>query len=491
MLKKIGMLFPISAFFSILMAMLWVSPVLCADFQKGLDAHRKEDYATAFREWMPLAEQGDARAQYFVGGLYSFGRGVERNDKQAMYWTRKSAENGYANAIYSIAEQYQLGFRVDKDINESIRWYEKLANKNDVKAQIKLGFLYEDKLEDFEAAANWYKKAIEQADDNTMYNSLGYDFEEQNGKGFALYRLGLLYENVALRYLTSNLKRVPLDNSEAVKNYKKAAELGIEDAVSQLAWLHNFGPIELRNYKEAAKWYLKLVNKGDYFAEYQLGILYEEGKGLVQDYKKAFDLYSSSSAKDSILADYRLAKLYKEGNGVAQNYKEAIRLYIKVSDQPNNYYASAAEVNLSSLYLEGKGVPQIYKKGFEWVRKAAENHPAYNTDLRAYLVLAFLYEGGVGTTQNYKQAVIWSRKAALGGMVEAQFTLSKFYSNGVGVLQNNIYPHMWSNVAASLGSKEAQELRDIISKRMTTEDLSKAQELARRCVENNYKQCEQ
>ena len=31
-----------------------------ADFQKGLDASERGDYATALREWKPLAEQGDA-----------------------------------------------------------------------------------------------------------------------------------------------------------------------------------------------------------------------------------------------------------------------------------------------------------------------------------------------------------------------------------------------------------------------------------------------
>ena len=50
---------------------------------------------------------------------------------------------------------------------------------------------------------------------------------------------------------------------------------------------------------------------------------------------------------------------------------------------------------------------------------------------------------------------------------------------------------MWSNVAASLGSKEAREIREKISQSMTLEDISKAQELARRCIENNYKKCEQ
>ena len=33
------------------------------DFQVGMDAARKGDYATALREWTPLAEQGNVRAQ--------------------------------------------------------------------------------------------------------------------------------------------------------------------------------------------------------------------------------------------------------------------------------------------------------------------------------------------------------------------------------------------------------------------------------------------
>ena len=36
-----------------------------ADFQKGLTAYNSGDYATALREWTPLAEQGDAM-EYLV-----------------------------------------------------------------------------------------------------------------------------------------------------------------------------------------------------------------------------------------------------------------------------------------------------------------------------------------------------------------------------------------------------------------------------------------
>ena len=38
-----------------------------ADFQKGLTAAQSGDYATALREWTPLAEQGNAGASSFYG----------------------------------------------------------------------------------------------------------------------------------------------------------------------------------------------------------------------------------------------------------------------------------------------------------------------------------------------------------------------------------------------------------------------------------------
>ena len=37
------------------------------DFQKGLAAYLNDDYATALREWTPLAEQGNADAQHNLG----------------------------------------------------------------------------------------------------------------------------------------------------------------------------------------------------------------------------------------------------------------------------------------------------------------------------------------------------------------------------------------------------------------------------------------
>ena len=39
-------------------------------FREGLAAYNSGDYATALREFRPLAQQGEAHAQYYLGLMY-------------------------------------------------------------------------------------------------------------------------------------------------------------------------------------------------------------------------------------------------------------------------------------------------------------------------------------------------------------------------------------------------------------------------------------
>ena len=83
--------------------------VWSADYQKGWDAYVKEDYATALREWKPLAEQGHARAQFMLGAMYEFGLGLPQNNKIAVKWYRLAAEQGNADAQHKLGLTYQNG----------------------------------------------------------------------------------------------------------------------------------------------------------------------------------------------------------------------------------------------------------------------------------------------------------------------------------------------------------------------------------------------
>jgi uncharacterized protein len=57
--------------------------VWAADFYKGVAAYNAGDYATALAEFKPLAEQGDASAQYNLAQMYRRGEGVIEDDKEA------------------------------------------------------------------------------------------------------------------------------------------------------------------------------------------------------------------------------------------------------------------------------------------------------------------------------------------------------------------------------------------------------------------------
>ena len=64
------------------------------DFQTGMWAYMSKDYVTAMRELRPLAEEGNATAQYYVGAMYAFGKGVQKDYVRAYMWASISTTTG-------------------------------------------------------------------------------------------------------------------------------------------------------------------------------------------------------------------------------------------------------------------------------------------------------------------------------------------------------------------------------------------------------------
>src|SRR2546423_5057026 len=82
----------------IVLTLCCVCGIACAGVDKGVRAYQREDYATALREWLPLAEQGDAAAQYHLGMLYIQGKGVSQDYAEAVQWWRRAAEQSHVQA---------------------------------------------------------------------------------------------------------------------------------------------------------------------------------------------------------------------------------------------------------------------------------------------------------------------------------------------------------------------------------------------------------
>ena len=94
-----------------------------ADFMTGLAAYDAGDYRTAAKEWLPLAEQGDARAQVSMAGLYEAGLGVPRDYRAAAQWYRAAAAQGDAIAALNLGSYYRRGFGVERDPAMAFYWF--------------------------------------------------------------------------------------------------------------------------------------------------------------------------------------------------------------------------------------------------------------------------------------------------------------------------------------------------------------------------------
>lgn len=179
--------------------------------EKGDNAYYKiNDLSEAIKWYEKAAEQGNAYAQYCVGYMYQWGKGVEQSYVEAFRWYKKAAEQGHADAQCEIGYMYFAGKGIEKDFAEAYKWYKKAAERGHAYAQWTLGIKLEfgdgfDK--DYSEAFKWYKKAAEQ----------GYDS--------AQWRLGTMYESG---------KGVDKNITEAIFWYKKAAEQEVDHAIEAL-----------------------------------------------------------------------------------------------------------------------------------------------------------------------------------------------------------------------------------------------------------------
>ena len=100
-----------------------------ADFQTGWAAYKRGDYATALREFRPLANQGNAGAQNNLGVMYDKGQGVPQDYAEAVKWYRKAAEQGDGGAQYSLGTMYENGQGVPQDYVLAHMWYNLVASQ--------------------------------------------------------------------------------------------------------------------------------------------------------------------------------------------------------------------------------------------------------------------------------------------------------------------------------------------------------------------------
>ncbi len=198
--------------FLMLLMLSFSHAAIADDVEDGVASAEKGDFAAALQLLKPLAEQGDAQAQFNLGLMYFNGNGVAQDYKTAVKWYTLAAAQGVASAQYNLGLMFEEGNGVAQDYKTAVKWYTLAAEQGYAHAQNNLGNKLIDGqgvAQDYNAAFKWYTLAAEQ------------------GNAFAQYNLGLMYGN-AQDYVKAHMwwNIAAIDgNSDALKNYDKAAKL--------------------------------------------------------------------------------------------------------------------------------------------------------------------------------------------------------------------------------------------------------------------------
>jgi TPR repeat protein len=111
------------------------APASSQSVKAGIEAWQKEDYAAAVTIWRPLAEKGDADAQFNLGQAYRLGRGVPLSLTAAQSWFERAADSGHVDA------QTTLGLLLFQNGNHTggLRWLKNASDQGEPRAMLVYG----------------------------------------------------------------------------------------------------------------------------------------------------------------------------------------------------------------------------------------------------------------------------------------------------------------------------------------------------------------
>ena len=124
-------------------------------------------------ELRQAAANGDARAQFEIGAIYTEGRAITLDYAEAGKWYERSAAQGFVPSQYRLGNLYEAGQGVEKDIEVAKLWYQRAAEAGNRMAMHNLAALYAGGLlgeQEFETAAEWFAQAAAKGMTDSQFN---------------------------------------------------------------------------------------------------------------------------------------------------------------------------------------------------------------------------------------------------------------------------------------------------------------------------------
>jgi TPR repeat protein len=525
--------------FTILLIFSVVSRILFNDFQDGWIAYEKQDYKTAHELWLPLAEQGDPKAQFFLGFMHDMGFGVPENDKQAFKWYKLTAEKGDSRAQLFTGFMYDFGKGVPKDYQKAVKWYQLASEQGYMQAKRNIYKLAEkNSVEALEILLNDAKKGSTEAKVNLAAMREVELMVTQNYQT-GLNRKQISEEQKYVQLGKTMLELANLDNHEKTINTiiggaemmnKAQNVLGMDKALKWYkpaeygARIYKYN-LAKQNTVEALQYLIRLSidsEKGIAEAQYILATMYADGIGVSQDNDQAFNLFlkiARKTAKSDIeggrledtlkfkaknipqelkfltndadsgiaTAQWKLGSLYARGQFFTKDIEKATKLYLLAAEQGNSW----AQYTLGMIYATGHignytGSIKT-KKAIKWFRLYLGQTTIKLGQTTNELVQT---ANKLGQKNIKEQRTIYSlakknviaalnilMNDATNGIAIAQYYLGYLYRDGIGVSRNYTRAYMWYHLSALQGNKNSSDQMTSLEKIMSPKEIQHAKYL--------------
>lgn len=386
---------------------------------EGVAAYETFKYDEAARILKPLADGGNAEAQYRIAYLHYLGKGgMTDSPEQTFVWAQKAEKQGHLGARLMVAEAYLEGSGIKQDLAKGIKLTRSVidaktaTNENIADAHLTMALAYEEGMgvtESPKKAVGHYKKSHKANPDrytlvyliDLLDSGHGGSFEQEvdwyrqlaaygNAKAFekvkthadkgdahSQYVVGNVYygdQTYGLRNAT-NIGDIDRNGQRNWEYWERAAKGGIGEAAMKSVGAFTRGMPGKERLEKAGHWLRKaptmefLDESNRRQANIDLGDAYFTGKlalNIPLDLNKAETQYRKAKHGDGL---NEVAKVYADEKYSATNLPKAIALLEECAAMES----FKCQFNLGASYVYGKGVERSYDKALALLDRSDAN----------------------------------------------------------------------------------------------------------------------
>lgn len=411
-----------------------VQPEAMGFYDQGLEALARGDDVLAAEAFAHAADMDHPDAMSELGALYSFGRGVERDERGAIGWQKKAADLGSGTAMLRLGLIYLAGQGTEPDEAQSARWLTQAASEyGNAQAMYLLAMFYEDGIgvtSSMIEMVRWLEAAAEE------------------GHLEAMFILGHIY-------LEGEDGIIAKDVRKTENHWLMAARSGHVGAMRMLSEFYEGEDLD------AARHWTNAANAAPpppAYGENPFCLSNWECYGQDETYS------SAPPPQEPVQEDlYRFTSDVQNCDRFAASPRDPDRPNGALAVEYADLDAGRVIAECSRDIAQWPQTARFYAQIARGYHKAGQLEDAFNASMRgaelgsgqAMALVGVMYKAGMHVRTDAREAIKWFEKGGFAGNVTAMHFAAGMHLNAEGVPYDPVAAAEWYQAAADLGDGEA------------------------------------